>query len=87
MTITQFIARVQRQGGFIIDEDLAEAPPEVAELPVLVRCGGTRFLATVGTAAERVAQHEATGDYVRDVSVPSNEHGGRAWAALGFISL
>lgn len=83
MNFADFLKRVAAMQGYLTDED-KETPPEAMKLPVLVRCGGTRFLCTLEELPARVAALKS-GDYVRDVSVPPREHGGDRWVAAGYV--
>ena len=88
--------KIQAQYAFITEEDAAAllearsgpSPTqpwrqlETRYLGVLVRCGGQRFKVNLGHLAGRIAEVEASGDYVRDVSVPVGPPW--AWGELGY---
>ena len=59
--------------GFLSHEDVAvvAADPMTRLMPLLVRCGGCRFLAPAQDVATLIRYVDAGGDYCRDVSVPA----------------
>jgi hypothetical protein len=59
--------------GFVSHEDVAAmtAHPAHRLVPLLVRCGGTRFVAPAQNVDTMIAAIERAGDYVRDVSFPA----------------
>lgn len=62
---------IQRQHGFLTETEVAAlAGRDSTRLTqVLVRCGGSRFTCAAQDAARLIAAVEASGDYVRDVSL------------------
>ncbi len=58
-----------RPFGFITTHDIDELVRLHRLCPVLVRCGGKRFVCAVQDVKAMIAAVEAAGDYVRDVSV------------------
>jgi hypothetical protein len=74
-------ARVVRDAfGFVSKPEVeALAAHPVSRLwPLLVRCGGSRFVAAAQDVATLIAAVEASGDYVRDVSFPFQGAGGQS---------
>ena len=69
--------RVAQRHGFVREEDMDALKAAYRLQPVLVRCGGKRFVAPVQDALSMIALVEASGDYVRDVSIPA---GDPAWS-------
>jgi hypothetical protein len=71
MQTAKFIAALPC--GFITDKQL----PQLIELdrlqPCLVRCGGVRFECGAQYLTAMLAMVEASGDYVRDVSIPAGD--------------
>jgi hypothetical protein len=59
------------QFGFITKEDLDILEVEMPNLPLLIRCGGDRYVAQAQDAKARMDYVDETGDYVRDVSIPA----------------
>jgi hypothetical protein len=55
--------------AYLTDRTLAELAARDRLRQVLVRCGGCRFIAPAQDAARIIAAVEASGDYVRDVSI------------------
>jgi len=64
---------IQQQHGFLTETEVAAlAGRDSTRLTqVLVRCGGSRFTCAAQDAARLIAAVEASGDYVRDVSLPA----------------
>ena len=61
----------KQQFGYITKEDLDALEVEMPNLPLLIRCGCDRYIAQAQDAKARMEYVEETGDYVRDVSIPS----------------
>ena len=59
------------QFGFVTKEDLDILEVEMPNLPLLIRCGCDRYVAQAQDTKARMDYVEETGDYVRDVSIPS----------------
>jgi len=59
------------QFGFISKEDLDSLEVEMPNLPLLIRCGRDRYIAQAQDTKARMDYVEETGDYVRDISIPS----------------
>ena len=59
--------------GFVTDKDMPEVIRLARLVPLLVRCGGKRFVAPAQDVAAMIKAVEASGDYVRDVSFPAQE--------------
>lgn len=59
------------QFGFVTKEDLDVLEVEMPNLPLLIRCGCDRYVAQAQDAKARMDYVEETGDYIRDVSIPS----------------
>ena len=59
------------QFGFVTKEDLDVLEVEMPNLPLLIRCGRDRYIAQAQDAKARMDHVDETGDYVRDVSIPS----------------
>jgi hypothetical protein len=59
------------QFGFVTKEDLDVLEVEMPNLPLLIRCGCDRYIAQAQDTKARMDYVEETGDYVRDVSIPS----------------
>jgi hypothetical protein len=59
------------QFGFITKEDLDSLEVEMPNLPLLIRCGRDRYIAQAQDTKARMDYVEETGDYVRDISIPS----------------
>lgn len=70
---------IRQNGGFITEGNLADMTndQETRLIPVLVRCGGGRFVCPAQNAKhfieiiERDAKANEDGDYIRDVSLPA----------------
>ena len=60
----------KQQFGFITKDDLDVIKVEMPNLLVLIRCGGERYVELACHAQKRMELVEASGDYVRDVSLP-----------------
>jgi hypothetical protein len=71
--ITKTLLKVlsKQQFGFITKEDLDILKVEMPNLPLLIRCGCDRYIAQAQDTQARMNYVEETGDYVRDVSIPS----------------
>lgn len=67
-TLTEFAAGLEM--GFLTDTTIHELIAIDRLCPVLVRCGNVRFVAGAQYIPDLVAMVEASGDYVRDVSLP-----------------
>ena len=65
--------RAKAAFGHVTDVGVAAmaAHPKWRLIPLLVRCGGTRFVAPATNIKGLIEAIEATGDYVRDVSFPA----------------
>jgi hypothetical protein len=61
----------KQQFGFVTKEDLDVLEVEMPNLPLLIRCGCDRYVAQAQDAKAKMDYVEQTGDYVRDVSIPS----------------
>lgn len=61
----------KQQFGFVTKEDLDSLEVEMPNLPLLIRCGCDRYIAQAQDTKARMDYIEETGDYVRDVSIPS----------------
>jgi hypothetical protein len=59
------------QFGFVTKEDLDVLEVEMPNLPLLIRCGCDRYIAQACDTKTRMDYVDETGDYVRDVSIPS----------------
>ena len=59
------------QFGFVTKEDLDTLEVEMPNLPLLIRCGCDRYIAQAQDTKARMEYVEETGDYVRDISIPS----------------
>jgi len=59
------------QFGFVTKEDLDVLEVEMPNLPLLIRCGRDRYIAQAIDTKARIDYVEETGDYVRDISIPS----------------
>jgi len=59
------------QFGFVTKEDLDVLEVDMPNLPLLIRCGCDRYIAQACDTKARMNYVEETGDYVRDVSIPS----------------
>lgn len=71
--IQQFISRInQERCGFLIDSDIAQLKALDRLFQVLVRCGGCRFLCSAQDVDHLIKCVSAGGDYVRDVSFPTD---------------
>jgi hypothetical protein len=57
--------------GFVTEAEMPAIIEQDRLVPLLVRCGGTRFCAGAQYIAGLLKMVEAGGDYVRDVSFPS----------------
>lgn len=73
MTTTTLLQTIKRQHGFLTETEVAAlAGRDSTRLTqVLVRCGGSRFTCAAQDAARLIAAVEASGDHVRDVSLPA----------------
>ena len=60
----------KQQFGFITKDDLDVIKVEMPNLLILIRCGGERYVERACHAQKRMELVEASGDYVRDVSLP-----------------
>jgi len=60
----------KQQFGFVTKDDLDVIKVEMPNLFVLIRCGGERYVERACHAQKRMELVEASGDYVRDVSLP-----------------
>lgn len=72
-TTTTLFHAIRLQHGFLTDEQVASLAGRHSTrlTQVLVRCGGSRFTCSAQDAARLIAAVEASGDYVRDVSLPA----------------
>lgn len=61
----------KQQFGFITKDDLDVIKAEMPNLKVLIRCGCERYVELACHAQRRMELVEDSGDYVRDVSLPS----------------
>jgi len=61
----------KQQFGFVTKEDLDALEVEMPNLPLLIRCGRDRYIAQAQDTKARMDYVEETGDYVRDISIPS----------------
>ena len=59
------------QFGYVTKEDLDALEVEMPNLPLLIRCGCDRYIAQAQDTKARMDYVEETGDYVRDVSIPT----------------
>ena len=84
--MNKFLRTIQEQHGFLTSDDtrflLGEHQDATRLLPVLVRCGGTRFTCGLQYLKGLMEMVEKNGDYVRDVSIPANS---REWTHFGYI--
>jgi hypothetical protein len=66
-----FISSVAERHGYLTPADVAlmSSYDYYRVIPVLVRCGGTRFACPAEEVSARIEAVEAAGDYVRDVSL------------------
>lgn len=71
--ITKTLVKVlsKQQFGFITKDDLDVIKAEMPNLKVLIRCGCERYVELACHAQRRMELVEDSGDYVRDVSLPS----------------
>ena len=71
--ITETLLKVlsKQQFGFVTKEDLDTLEVEMPNLPLLIRCGRDRYIAQAQDAKAKMDYVEETGDYIRDVSIPS----------------
>jgi hypothetical protein len=73
MASAALVAAVATQYGFLTEAQVREmATTEDRLTLVLVRCGGKRFMAPAQDVEAMIAAVEATGDYVRDCSLPAD---------------
>lgn len=76
-TTTTALAQVLREAvagmGFLSHTQLCVLAKEDRLRPVLVRCGGCRFIAPAQDATHIMEALTADGDYVRDVSLPGDD--------------
>ena len=61
----------KQQFGFVTAEDLDILEVEMPNLPLLIRCGCDRYIAQACDTKARMDYVDETGDYVRDVSIPT----------------
>ena len=61
----------KQQFGFVTKEDLDVIKKSMPNLKVLIRCGAERYVELACHAEKRMELVESSGDYVRDVSLPS----------------
>lgn len=73
MPTTTLLQTIHQQHGFLTETEVAAlAGRESTRLTqVLVRCVRCRFTCAAQDAARLIAAVEASGDYVRDVSLPA----------------
>ena len=73
MSTTTLFQTIQQQHGFLTETEVAALTRRESTrlTQVLVRCGGSRFTCAAQDAARLIAAVEASGDYVRDVSLPA----------------
>lgn len=82
---SELASRIEKQGGFLNDEQVPELIKIDRLMLVLVRCGNGRFLCPVqdlnhfigiieehSKLVENVSKPLESSDYVRDVSLPSS---------------
>lgn len=71
--MTRELARfiVGRPFGFVTEAEMPAIVEQDRLIPLLVRCGGTRFMAGAQYISGLLKMVEAAGDYVRDVSFPA----------------
>lgn len=72
-TYRDWILKHKQTGYFITDDGLKELIEINRLAPLLVRCGGCRFVAGAQYIEFLIKAVEGMGDYVRDVSVPLDE--------------
>lgn len=77
----------KQQFGFVTAEDLDILEVEMPNLPLLIRCGGNRYVAQAQDAKARMDYVEETGDYVRDVSIPSRTLDGMSTSPFTALSI
>ena len=82
----KFLLTIRDRMGFLTSDDtrflLGEHHDSSRLLPVLVRCGATRFTCGLQDLDHMISMVEKSGDYVRDVSVPASS---LAWARFGYM--
>lgn len=83
--MNKFLLAVRDRMGFLTSDDtrflLGEHSEQTRLLPILVRCGGTRFTCGLQYLDTMIDMVEKSGDYVRDVSIPANS---REWTRFGY---
>lgn len=72
-TLTEIKAEAAKEGGFLSPQLLADLIQTARLYPVLVRCGGCRFVTPCQNVAHLTHCVEAGGDYVRDVSFAAGD--------------
>lgn len=73
MTLASVLQSARENCGFLSEEDvkvLAEVQPH---RQLLIRFNASRCLAPAILVLETIAQKEAAGDFVRDVSIPASD--------------
>lgn len=63
---------LRTQFGFVTEIDINQIIKEDEDCPLIVRCGGGRFPVAAKGAASFIKTIESSGDYVRDVFIPSS---------------